>query len=483
MNVKIVSSNVGKALLVSALFMFVSVIVSILNGTDSAFVPLTISFIITFLVGFFPFIFVRKTHDVSIEDGFYIIVLSWLLSFVFGMLPYVLWGGEFNLINSWFESVSGYTTTGATILPDVESLPKSLLFWRSSTHFIGGLGVVVFLLLVLPSASPYRLRLTNIELSSLSREGYRYKSSKTVWVIAGIYCLITVSSFLCFWFAGMNPFDAVNHAFSVVSTGGFSTRNESIMHFDSVWVNLTAIFFMILSAMHFGVIYAVFATRSLKPLNNTIVKFYLSSIVLFSLVTVLSLKFSGTIGTWGEAAMSGTFTVVSYLSTTGFAQCDNVDWPPLAVAAILVAAIQCGCTGSTTGGVKVDRVCIVMRSLRSEIHKRIHPSSVAPVKLDNHLLQNSAVSGAFVYIVLYFMFLLASYMLLLIFGVASTEALTGTIACLGNVGPGLGEISSLGNFASQPLFAKLVFSIDMILGRLEIFPVLVLISMLFKREC
>ena len=165
------------ALLVSALFMFLSLIVSVAYGMDSGFTPMLISFIITLLVGAFPFIFVRKPAAMSLKDGFFTIVLSWLLSFIFGMMPYVMWGGEFTLINAWFESVSGYTTTGSTILTDVEALPKSLLFWRSSTHFIGGLGVIVFLLLVLPGASPYRHKLTNMEMSSLSKEGYRYKSS------------------------------------------------------------------------------------------------------------------------------------------------------------------------------------------------------------------------------------------------------------------------------------------------------------------
>ena len=173
MNVRSISVNVGKALLVSALFMFLSIIISVVNGMDSAFTPLLISFVITLLVGSFPFIFVKNSAPLTMKDGFITIVVAWVLSFVFGMLPYVLWGGEFTLMNAWFESVSGYTTTGATILNDIEALPDSLLFWRSSTHYIGGLGVVVFLLLVMPDASPYRLKLTNMEMSSLSKEGYK----------------------------------------------------------------------------------------------------------------------------------------------------------------------------------------------------------------------------------------------------------------------------------------------------------------------
>ena len=175
MNVKAISTNIGKALLINALFMFLSILVSAMNGFDSAFTPLLISFLVTTLTGMFPFIFVKDRPSTSLHSGFLTIVLSWLLSFIFGMLPYVLWGGEFTLMNAWFESISGYTTTGSTILNDIEALPKSLLFWRSSTHFIGGLGVVVFLLMILPDRSPFKLKLTHLELSSLSKEGYKYQ--------------------------------------------------------------------------------------------------------------------------------------------------------------------------------------------------------------------------------------------------------------------------------------------------------------------
>ena len=235
MNIKGISVNVGKALLVSALFMLLSIGVSLLNGRDSGFVPLLISFLITLIVGAFPFIFVKKVQMLSLKDGFLTIVLAWFLSFIFGMLPYVLWGGEFTLINAWFESVSGYTTTGSTILNDIEALPRSILFWRSSTHYIGGLGVVVFLLLVMPDASPYRLKLTNMELSSLSKDGYRFRSTKVVWVITMVYIGLTLASFLSLWAAGMSSFDALNHAFSIAATGGFSTRNLSIASFEDMY--------------------------------------------------------------------------------------------------------------------------------------------------------------------------------------------------------------------------------------------------------
>lgn len=257
MNVKSISANIGKALLINALFMFISAGVSALYGLDSGFTPLLISGIVTLIAGAFPFIFVRETPRSSLQDGFLTIVMSWLLSFIFGMLPYILWGGEFTIVNAWFESVSGYTTTGSTILTDIESLPKGLLFWRSSTHFIGGLGVIVFLLLIMPDSSPFKLKLSNLELSSISKEGYRYKSGKTVTVITTVYLGLAIVETICLKVAGMSLFDAVNHSFSTVSTGGFSTKNNSIMHFGSVPVQVIIMIFMALSAMHFGVIYSV----------------------------------------------------------------------------------------------------------------------------------------------------------------------------------------------------------------------------------
>lgn len=482
MNIKSISLNVGKALLVSALFMFLSVLVSIIDGRDSAFGPLAISFVITLIVGAFPFIFIRKTPPVTLHDGFLTIVLSWLLSFIFGMLPYVLWGGEFSLVNAWFESVSGYTTTGATILNDVEALPRSLLFWRSSTHFIGGLGVVVFLLLVMPDASPYRLKLTNMEMSSLSKEGYRYKSSKVVWVIAMVYICLNVLTLISLWIAGMPFFDAVNHAFSIVSTGGFSTRNTSIGYFNSGIINAIAIVFMILAAMHFGILYSVFATRSLKPLKNSIVAYYFGSIVLLTVMLVVALRVSGVEGSFDRTLFDAFFNVVSYLTSTGLAVSDNSTWPLLPGIVLMLAAFHCGCSGSTTGGVKLDRIVFIFKGISAEIKHRIHPYSVSQLRIDGHILPDNALSSAMMYVVLYIMIAIFSVIAVMMCGTEPVEAFSGVFASIGCVGPGLSGIGSLGNYASQPLFAKLIYTVDMFLGRVEIYPVLIVLSMIFGRR-
>lgn len=481
MNVKAISTNVGKALLVSALFMLISLMVSVGNGRDSAFGPLLISFIITALVGAFPFIFVRKSQPLSLQDGFLTIVLSWLLSFVFGMLPYVLWGGEFTLVNAWFESVSGYTTTGSTILNDIEALPRSLLFWRSSTHYIGGLGVVVFLLLVMPDASPYRLKLTNMELSSLSKEGYRYKSSKTIYIITMVYVCLTVVIFFSLWAAGMPSFDAINHAFSIAATGGFSTRNMSVGYFDSDLINMLVMVFMAVSAMHFGLLYAVFATRSFKPLNNTVIKYYFGSILVMSVVIALSLITQGGYDSWGRAMMDSAFTVVSYMSTTGFAICDNSAWPWIAGMVLMLAAFQCGCSGSTTGGVKVDRILIAVKAIANDVKRRLHPSSVSQVSLSGHHLPDSAVDSVFKYLVMYFIVIGVSIFAVILCGSEIPEAVSGVISSVGSVGPGLSDLGAMDNYSAQPVMAKIIYTIDMFFGRVEIFPVLIVFSLIFKR--
>ena len=482
MNVRSISVNVGKALLVSALFMFLSIVVSVMNGMDSAFTPLLISFVITLLVGSFPFIFVKKAAPLSMKDGFITIVVAWVLSFVFGMLPYVLWGGEFSLMNAWFESVSGYTTTGATILNDIEILPDSLLFWRSSTHYIGGLGVVVFLLLVMPDASPYRLKLTNMEMSSLSKEGYKYRSTKVIRVIVIVYVGLTLAATLSLWAAGMPFFDAVNHGFSIAATGGFSTKNLSIGYFNSDIINIVAMVFMTISAMHFGLIYSVFATRSLKPLNNSVLKYYLGSIIVISLIIMFSLVLQGDYDSWGRAWLDSSFTVVSYMTTTGFATCDNSTWPLIAAVMLMIVAIQCGCSGSTTGGLKVDRILISLKTIKYEIKRRLHPSAVSHVTLSGHHLPDSTVSSVFLYIVVYMMVIVASIVVVIICGSQPVEAISGVISSLSSVGPGLGDVASLDNYSLQPELSKFVFTIDMFLGRIEIFPVLVVVAMIFKRD-
>lgn len=482
MNLKVISRNVGIALLVCSLFMLLSVFVSLANGHDSALTPLLISFSLTFTVGAFPFIFVRKTGNITLRDGYMIIFLSWFLSFVFGMLPYALWGGPFTLVNAWFESVSGLTTTGATILEDIESLPKGLLFWRSSTHFIGGLGVVVFLLLIIPNSSPVRLRLTNMELSSLSREDYSSRANKTVSIFAWVYLGLFALAFVSYLLAGMTLFDAVTQAFSVCATGGFSTKNLSIGGFHSDLISSLTIVFMFLSSIHFGLVFMTLVNRTFRPLNNPILKFYVFSLVGGILMVSLSLKMNGLDATWGRAFLDGAFHVVSYATTTGFAISDNASWPLLPCFILIICSLVCGCAGSTTGGLKADRVIVLFKALRMQIVKTLYPSTMFEVRIGRRVLHDEDIYPQVLYICLFFLLIVFSSMLCVIIGDPNQHALLGSIASLANVGPSLGSIGSMGNYNAEPVALKLVFSLDMFLGRVEIYPVFAVLASIFHRR-
>lgn len=482
MNLKVISRNVGVALLVSALFMLLSAVVSLIDGGDSALAPLLISFTITFSVGAFPFIFTRKNANITLKDGFMIIFLSWLLSFIFGALPYALWGGPFTVINAWFESVSGFTTTGATILEDVEALPRSLLFWRSATHFIGGLGVVVFLLLIIPNTSPIRLRLTNMELSSLSRDDYRSRANKSVSIFASVFLGLGALAFISYMLAGMSWFDAICHAFSVSATGGFSTKNLSIAAFDSPAISIITIVLMFLGSIHFGIIFMVLVGRSVRPLHNPILRFYVTALAVISVVTALSLKLQGGDTTWGKAFLDGTFQVVSYASTSGLAVADNANWPMLACFMLVLLSLVCGCAGSTSGGLKVDRALVLFKAIRMQIRKTLYPSTIFEVRLGRRILHDEEIYPQVLYIALYFLLVGISTVICMLVGDPNNHAILGSIASLSNVGPSLGDIGSMGNYNAEPGILKFIFSFDMFLGRVEIYPVLAVISGIFNRK-
>ena len=476
MNISVVARNIGIALLFNAMFMFLSAAVSVIYDFDSAFSPLLLSGVITFTTGLFPLIFVRKHEEIHIKEGFTIIVLAWILSCLFGMLPYVLWGGEFSLINAWFESVSGYTTTGGTILQDIEALPKSLLFWRSSTHFIGGIGVVVFMLLILPMVSTFKMRLSKMEMTSLSKENYRFRTKEAIRVISTVFVGLTIASAGSFMLAGMDWFDAINHAFSVAATGGFSTRNASIGAFDSFPVELVAVIFMLLGGLHFGLMYATFAERSLKLFKSPVTKFYLGTVGVATVLVSTDLFVHGSGSGFWKTIWDSLFSVVSFISTTGFATVDNSVWPSLSILILVFLSIQCACSGSTSGGLKTDRVLIFIKSFKVQLRKQMHPSAVIPVRVGTTVVESSLVSAVNLYIIVYFLFMFIGAALLCMMGVDYMDAFSASISNLGNVGPGFGNVGSLDNFSQIPVMGKFILALQMLFGRLEIYSLVIMLT-------
>lgn len=474
MNLNIVSRYIGVALLFNAFFMFLGVVVSIIYDFDTSFSPLFLSGSITLLAGLFPLLFVPKTNNINIKEGFTIVIFSWILSCLFGMLPYVLWGGEFSLVNAWYESVSGYTTTGSTILTNIEALPKGLLFWRSSTHFIGGMGVVIFMLLVLPSVSTFRMRLSKMEISALSKENYKFKTKQTISIIASVYLGIATIAFISLMLAGMDWFDAINHAFSIASTGGFSTKNESILAFDSVWIEMVITLFMFLASVHFGLLYSSVVNRSLNFFKSPVIRFYLASLCITGTVIAFDLNLSGSVENIFTAFRQSIFQVVSIASTTGFATADTAIWPNLSILILMYLSIQCACSGSTTGGLKIDRLLIFFSSFKAQLKKTVHPNAVVPVRVGNHAIEPELVSTVNIFIILYVVMIMVGAIVFSAFGVTFIDAFSASISHMGNVGPAFGSVGSLDNYSHFPAIAKFLSTLQMLLGRLEIYTLLVI---------
>ncbi len=482
MNWGVISRNVGIALICCASFMFLSALVAALDGFDSSFSPLLLSAILTMMVGIFPLIFVRRHRDINTREGLAILLIAWFMSCIFSMLPFVLWGGEFTLVNAWFESASGITTTGATVLQDIEALPKGLLFWRSSTHYIGGLGVVVFIMMILPSFGTVRFKMSKIDVDDISKNHYQYKSNKFVRVVVSVYIGITICSFLSLLLAGMPLFDAANHALSVTATGGFSIKNASIAAYDSPLVEWILIFFMIVASLHFGLIYASFATRTFKVLKNPVTKFYLATIAIIGVLVGCNLMYSGTIPNFWEAMRHSFFTVVSTISTTGFGSTDTNVWPVFSILLLLYAGIQCGCSGSTTSGLRSDRVYLTLKAARAQVMKMAHPTAVVPVKSDGQVIERELISSMSLYVLLYLVLTLVMAVVYAAFGLDMVTSVSASVSMMSNIGPCFGSFgSSMSSFAAAPEAIKVLMGIQMIIGRLGIYSILLVFVLYRKR--
>lgn len=472
MRLQIVFKYIGIVLLFESAFMLMSAIISYFNGIDSGFVPLLLSFLLTSLLGSFPAIFVGKTKSISSKESYAIVIGAWVTSCIVGTFPYLLWGGEFSPINAWFESVSGFTTTGASILNDVEALPKGLLFWRSVTNWIGGAGVVMFALVIMPMIGRSRMTVSNLEISSMARDNYRYTSNKIIKILMGVYLGMTIADTIALKLAGMGWFDAVNHALATVATGGFSTKNASIGHFNNVWIEGITVFFMFTASIHLGVIFATLTLRKNNVFNNENVKFYILTTLTMCLIMSLNLWTNGSYSTIWESLRHGIFQGVSIVTSTGFATADTNIWPALCVCILVYLSIQGGMAGSTAGGLKSDRVMMAGKVIRMQIKKQQHPNIVIRIKNDGVVQESSTVNFAILYIVIYILIILAGTLINAACGLDTTTSFTASVASMGNIGPGFGEVGSLNNFSSMPVIVKLVSTLQMLLGRLEIFGLL-----------
>jgi trk system potassium uptake protein TrkH len=472
MRTEVIIKFTGFVLLFNAFFLIISSLISIFLAETSA-IPLLFSGLICVIFGLFPFIFVEDHDEISFSEGLVIVVGGWIIACLIGMLPYLMWGGEFNLINAWFESVSGFTTTGSSILNNIENLPKGLLFWRSSTHWIGGVGVIMFVLLILPQSTSTRLTLLNAEMSELSKFNFRYKAKKVVHVLAIVYVGLTLLQTLALTIFGMSLFDAINHSFATIATGGFSTKNLSVAHFNSSLIESIIMLFMVLSGIHFGLLYGTFTFKRENIFRSHVVRSFITILFLGVFFVSAKLYTTGVYNFW-ESIRYGAFQVISLGTTTGFATADSANWPGFTHIILIYFTIQCAMVGSTSGGLKFDRVYLFFKSLRKQLTLIQHPRAVVVVRINDRPITEHLETLTLVFLVLYIFTFLVTTLILTSLNVDLYTAFSASIATIGNVGPGFGEVSSLSNYAGLPDLGKFVLTINMLMGRLEIFNIIAL---------
>ncbi len=459
----------GMVMLFAALFMAVSAVVSLIGGMDSSFYPLVLSSLLTALMGAFPLLFVPRIEQITNKEGFCIVVGSWIMACIVGMFPYLMWGGEFTLINAWFESVSGFTTTGATILQDVEALPRGLMFWRSCTAWLGGVGVVMFALVILPSLGKTKMTLSNVELSSLAKDNYRYRTQQIVRILMVVYMGLTAVTTLLLKLSGMGWFDALNHAMSACATCGFGTKNTSIAFYNNPYIELVLIGAMVMAGIHFGLIYATIVGKSKNIFRSEVSRTYFAVIGVGTVLIAISLYFGHVYPDLLTSLRHSAFQFVSLLSTTGFATADTNTWTTLAILLLIFASVVCGCAGSTSGGLKIDRMLLFAKMFKARLRRQQHPNAVIRIKVDGVIQEHELLTTVVTFMVTYLVLIFVGSVVNALFGLDMMTSVSSAVACLGNVGPGFGEVGSMATYSELPTILKLQDAFLMLMGRLEIF--------------
>lgn len=439
-----------------------------------------LSAVITFVLGLLFRRFSDPSAGIQIREGFAIVGLGWVAIVLFGSLPYLISGAIPSLTDAIFESTSGFTTTGASILSDVEVLPKSVLFWRSFTHWLGGMGIIVFTLAILPILGIGGMQLYKAEITGPTKDKLTPRISQTAKLLWGVYTLMTLAETILLVLCGMNLFDALCHSFGTVATGGFSTRNASIAAFDNPWIHWVIILFMFLAGANFALHYRAMRGHPLAHWREPEFRFY-GSALLVGVVVIL-------VSSWSRfeparvTIRDAFFVVVSQGTCTGFTTADYERWHPLAILTLIVLMFLGGMVGSTSGGLKTMRWVIIMKSIQVEIRRLIHPSGVYPIRFGSKLISDQAATNILAFSLLYVVVFLAGGGLLVGLGLDYSTSFGSSIACLSGVGPGIGLVGPTENYNALPDPAKWTLIAEMYLGRLELLTVMALFSRGFWRK-
>jgi len=461
----------GNLFTILGLFLILPLTISLFNHD-----PATLAFLFSIAVatGVGLLMQIRKPRNFNIQrrEAMVIVVIGWLGVSVIGALPFFFSGYFNSFIDALFESVSGFTTTGSSILNDIESLPISLLVWRNLTHWIGGMGVIILALVVLPAINISGRNLYNFESSSLANEQITPKIKDTARLLWTVYFILTASETVLLMILGLPFFDAALTAMATVATGGFSPKNASIAAYNNVYVEIVVVIFMILSGLNFTLYPRMFQSRKHWRDYSEMVYIYFAIIAVASLIVVVNLRLH-TYDSWFEAIRYGIFQVVSINTTTGFVTADWDIWQPVTHIILLILMLIGACPGSTCGAIKNSRLILLFKSMYREIIQIIHPRVVTTIQLNRRPIDEKTIHNAIVYIGIYLCFWLVASMVVALGGVAPESALVAVATTLGGVGPGVGLFGPIESFAALSVLNKLILMASMLLGRLEFYSILI----------
>jgi trk system potassium uptake protein TrkH len=473
----------GILLMLFSLTMIPPVIVSIWYG-DGAVSAFLIAFVIILMVGGISWVMVRdQSRELRLRDGFMVVVMFWTVLGLSGSLPFALAEHpHLSLTDSVFESISGLTTTGSTVIVGLDDLPKSILYYRQQLQWLGGMGIIVLAVAVLPMLGIGGMQLYRAETPGPMKDSKLTpritETAKALWYI---YLSLTVACTLAYWLAGMSLFDAIGHAFSTVAIGGFSTHDASMGFFDSTLIEMIAVIFLLLSGVNFSLHFI--AWRRLNPgiyFFDSEFRFYLAVLVMVAFIVSLALHFNGTYEEWGEAVTKGIFQAVSIGTTAGFTTADYSVWPGFIAIILLFASFIGGCAGSTGGGIKVIRFLLLIKQGLREITRLIHPNAQIPIRVGRKTITPNVVEAVWGFFALYVASFTFMYLALAVTGLDLMTSFSAVAASINNLGPGLADVGT--NYASLNDPAKWILCFAMLLGRLEIFTLLVLLTPAYWRK-
>ena len=473
MNKRLTFRTIGMVLLVESALMLAPLVVSLICKSDDSLALLNSALLTACVGGGFTLLRPRN-ENLRAREGFAIVALSWIFVSFFGAVPFVIHGCIPSMADAFFEIVSGFTTTGATILTDVESLPKGLLFWRSFTHWAGGMGVLVLTLALLPKIGARSIHLMRAESPGPSVDKLVPRVGKYAKILYKLYIALSAIMLVCLLLTGMNLYDALIHVFGTAGTGGFSNYNLSVGAFNNRAVEIIIAVFMALFGVNFSIYYFILHKNFGAIWHNSELKMYLA--LLLGASVIIAVNIMPMYGRdFFHALRYSFFQVSSLMTSTGYATTDFNLWPQLS-RTLLVGLMVIGACAGSTGGVKVVRFELLFKGMLNEIRHTIHPKSVSTVKLDGHTVGDNVVSGVYTFFFAYMFVLMISVFVLSFDGFSFETNVTSVITTLSNIGPGLDMVGPRGNFSAFSNLSKLVLSLDMLIGRLEIFPILMLIS-------